>query len=213
MKEVDWSSFNENSGKGGGKGGIGFLKFEANTTCRVRPIGRAQEFFKIFIERGKPSIIVDVNDKEEAARLLSEETGREIIPSYRNAIFVLDRNDGNKIKIMEGGKQIFKQIAEWSVQTKIEPGGGQGFEWSIKATGQNKEREYLATPLQPAPLTADEKSMIEKLKTSGKLKLDIYLKEVPLNKVIETVFGGNSTSSESSGEMATTGVSDDGLAF
>jgi hypothetical protein len=213
MKDVDWSSFNENSGsKGNGRSGISFLKFEANTTSRVRPIGRAKEFFKIFIEKGKPSIIVDVNDKEEAARMLSEETGREIVPNYRNAYFVLDRNDGNKVKIMEGGRQIFKQIAEWSNQTKIEPGSGQGYDWSIKATGNNKDREYIATPLQPAPLTADEKSMLEKLKSAGKLQLELYFKEVPLNKVIETVFGTSGSSGETA-SAAATGVSDDGLSF
>ena len=215
MKEVDWSSIDPSQNKSKGNGGIPFVKFTSNKTEKLRPFGRAIEFYKIFIEKGKPSIIVDANDKDAASKLLSDKMGKEIKASYRNAMFVFDRNDGNKVKILEAGFQVFEQFASWSSATKIDPGSGQAVDWTISVTGDgvggSNPRKYVSTPLMPVPFTEQEKSVVKGLKDAGKLKLSNYFKEVPLNKVLEVVFGSSgsaSSESESEGELVGAGATE-----
>ena len=185
MKEVDWSNF---SGKKGGKGnGIQFLRFERDTTYKVRPFGGALEFYKLFIEKGKPSILVDPDDAPKAAKILSEATGRDIRPSYRNAMFVIDRSDG-KIRILEGGFQIFEQFASWSANSGVKPGSGNAGDWAIVVTGEGvgtNGRKYVCNFMGNSPFSDEEKALISTLKEDDKLKLANYLKEVPLEDVLK----------------------------
>jgi len=197
MKEVDFTNFNpDNKGKGG-NGGITFLRFERDKTYKLRPFGSAVAFYKIFIAKGKPSIIIDPDDKDAAAKLISEHTGTDIRPSYRNAMFVIDRED-NKVKILEGGFQIFEQFGNWSQSSGIKPGSGQGGDWSIKVEGDgvggSNPRKYSTVYLGPSAFSEEEKQMISKLKADGKLKLANYLKETALDKVLEVATGNPSKS-------------------
>lgn len=192
MKEVDFSNLGGNK-KGNG---ITFLRFERDKTYKIRPFGSAVEFYKIFIEKGKPSIIVDPDDKDAASKILSEQTGTDIRPSYRNAMFIIDRADG-KIRILEGGFQIFEQFGNWSQAQGIKPGSGQGGDWSIKVEGDgvggSSPRKYVTTYLGPSAFSEEEKQMISALKADGKLKLATYLKETSLDKVSSVLSGGSST--------------------
>lgn len=204
MKEVDWSSIDPSQNKNKGNGGIPFVKFASGKTEKLRPFGRAIEFYKIFIEKGKPSIIVDAQDKDAAAKLLSDKMEKEIKASYRNAMFVFDRNDKNNVKILEAGFQVFEQFASWSSATKIDPGSGQAVDWTIQVTGDgvggSNPRKYTSTPLMPVQFTEQEKAVVKGLKDAGKLKLSNYFKEVALNKVLGTVFPGTDSPSESESE-------------
>lgn len=187
MREVDFSNFNPDKKKGGGNG-ISFLRFESGKTYKIRPFGSCVEFYKLFIAKGKPSVIVDPGDKDEAARILSEATGREIRPSYRNAMFVIDREDGGKIKILEGGFQIFESFANWSASSGVKPGAGQAGDWTIKVEGEgvggSNPRKYSPSYLGPSVFSEEEKKMISALKAADKLKLGNYLKETALTDVL-----------------------------
>ncbi|MHA2279366.1 MAG: hypothetical protein ACXAC5_00535 [Promethearchaeota archaeon] len=215
MKEVDFSNFNpDNKGKGNG---ITFLRFERDKTYKIRPFGSAVEFYKIFIAKGKPSIIVDGGDKDQAVKLLSEHTGTELRPSYRNAMFIIDRADG-RVRILEGGFQIFEQFGNWSESSGIKPGSGQGGDWSIKVEGDgvggSNPRKYHTVYLGPSAFSEEEKQMISKLKEEGKLKLANYLKETSLDKVVETAFGGGTSTEPAPQETAVgaaAGTSDDDM--
>lgn len=215
MKEVDFSNWPDKSSGGGN--GITFLRFESGKTCRLRPFGSAVEFVKLFIERGKPSIIVDPDDKDAAAKLLTEHAGREIKPSYRCAMFVLDRGDDNKVKILEGGHQIFEAFANWTAGSGIRPGSGQGGDWQISVTGDgvggSNPRKYSPVYLGPQMFTDDEKKMISGLKEEGKLKLGNYLKEIALKDVLETAFGVVPSAATTEPAMATAaaGAKDDDM--
>jgi hypothetical protein len=212
MKEVDFSNFNPDN-KGKGNGGVTFLRFERDKSYKLRPFGSAVEFYKIFIAKGKPSIIVDPDDKDQAAKLLSEHTGTDIRPSYRNAMFVINRDDG-KVRILEGGFQIFEQFGNWSQSSGIKPGSAQAGDWSIKVEGDgvggSNPRKYSTVYLGPSAISEEEKQMISKLKEDGKLKLANYLKETPLDKVLEVAFGTKS-SSEPAPVAAGVGASGDDM--
>lgn len=208
MKEVDFSNFNPDSKSKGGNG-ITFLRFESDKTYRVRPFASAVEFYKIFVGQGKPSIIVDPDDKDEAAKLLTEACGKEMRPSYRNAMFVIDRAD-SKIKIMEGGVKIFESFANWSSAAGIKPGSGQAGDWQIVVKGSGLNRTYDANFLGTSMFTEEEKQLISSLKAADKLKMSNYLKEVALDKVVETALG---TKEEPAPQEAVAATSNDDFDF
>lgn len=185
MREVDFTNFNPDKKNKGN--GITFLRFESGKTYKLRPFGSCVEFYKLFIAKGQPSIIVDPGDKDEAASMLSEATGKEIRPSYRNAMFVIDRDDG-KIRILEGGFQIFEAFGNWSASSGIKPGAGQAGDWAIAVTGEgvggSNPRKYSPVYLGPSIFSDEEKKQISALKAADKLKLGNYLKETALSGVL-----------------------------
>ncbi len=185
MREVDFTNFNPDKKNKGN--GITFLRFASGKTYKLRPFGSCVEFYKLFIAKGKPSIIVDPGDKDEAASLLSEATGKEIRPSYRNAMFVIDREDSN-VKILEGGFQIFEAFGNWSTSSGIKPGAGQAGDWAITVTGEgvggSNPRKYSPVYMGPVLFSDEEKKKISALKAADKLKLGNYLKETALSNVL-----------------------------
>ncbi len=185
MREVDFTNFNPDKKNKGN--GVTFLRFASGKTFKVRPFGSCVEFYKLFIAKGQPSIIVDPGDKDEAAKLLSERTGKEIRPSYRNAMFVICREEG-KVKILEGGFQIFEAFGNWSTSSGIKPGAPQAGDWAITVTGEgvggSNPRKYSPVYLGPSMFSDEEKKMISALKEADKLKLGNYLKETALSGVL-----------------------------
>lgn len=189
MQEVDWSNMGAGS-KSGKDGGISFLRFESEKTYRIRPFGGAIQFYKLFIEKGKPSVAIAADEKDEAARILTEHFGREIKPSFKAAMFILDRED-NKVKILEGGFQIFEAFSKWSQGSDINPGAADAGDWQIAVTGNgvggSNPRKYSTQYIGPAPLSDDEKAMLTEFKAKDKLKLANYIKEVPLSNLLEEI--------------------------
>lgn len=187
LEEVDFEKWDpENSGDG-----ITFLRFAKDNTYRLRPIGNALQFFKFFIGKGRPSLIVGKNEKAAAAQMLSEHSGTEMRPSARFAMFVIDRAD-NRIKILEGGKTIMDAFAGWSKPMKTKIGSGQGVDWNIKVDGDGMNRKYVATPLNATVFTEEERKTLSSLKEEKKLMLTNYLKETPLSDLLEKAFGDGS---------------------
>ncbi len=195
--EVDWNSNSFNAG-GGGKGKTNYIKFEAGKTVKVRPVGKAVTFVKFFVNgRG---IVVDVNDKEKAQEILSQEAGQDVTGSLRYAINVIDRSD-EKIKVLEGGNSIFKAFANWARAANTHPGGQGGGNWSISATGSGQNRRYEATFITNVPFTADEVKRITVKDGEDKevytLK-DLY-KAIPLNELVQKAFGERKSYGDSAG--------------
>jgi len=208
MREVDFTNFNpDRKSKGNG---ISFLRFESGKTYKLRPFGSCVEFYKLFIAKGKPSIIVDPGDKDEAAKILSEASGKELRPSYRNAMFIIDREDG-KIKILEGGFQIFEAFGNWSTSSGIKPGAGQAGDWAITVTGEgvggSNPRKYSPVYLGPSIFSDEEKKQISALKAADKLKLGNFLKETALADVLTAA--GFETKATSTQPVAAAASADD----
>lgn len=213
MKQVDWSVKKSKPSNGNG-GGISFLKFEKDRTYRVRPLGNAIEFYKIFVAKGKPSLAVDSTNKDQAAKMISEAAGHEVKANYRNAMFVINREDG-RIQVLEAGYQVFEQLSNWSTASGIDPGAGKAGDWTITVTGDgvggSNPRKYVCSFMGAVPFSEAEKTTISKLKNDGQLKLANYIKEVPLDKVLEVA--GYASPAAAVVESGVTVSSDDGFDF
>lgn len=98
------------------------------------------------------------------------------IPQKRFQVLVLDRED-NKIKILEGGVSIFKQIKELAMDTDY--GDPTLYDIKIKKEGQGRETKYsvLASP-NKSQLTAEEKELVANSQS---------LKEINAPKSIEDI--------------------------
>lgn len=215
LPELDWSNFDSaKGGNGDDPDRIVFLRFERDRTYRIRPIGNAVQFYKFFIEKGKPSIVVSPKFKDAAMKMLSEHSGNEYKPSYRCAMFILDRSDG-RVKVMEGGFQIFDSFAKWSQATGVQPGHGQGGDWNISVEGDgvggSNPRKYTTVFLGNSVFSDNERAMLKKLKAEDKLHLGNFLPETPLDQLLERAFGVKP--SENSPEPPVVAASSDGMGW
>ena len=187
---VDWNSVGgTKSGNGGEKRKINYIKFEADKMYKVRPVGKAVEFYKFFVKtaKGSRSICVDAENLDKAAQKLSAHLGAEVKPQHRFAINVIDRED-NQIRILENGKSIFSGFASWAKLNNEKPGGVKGADWMINATGDGLQRRYSVMPINQSPLTDAER---KRLKEGNEMyDLDEIYKGVDIDTMIEKVLGG-----------------------
>lgn len=192
----DWSALGGRAG-GGKKSGPQegkpeWLRIEKD--AQVRPIGQAVEFVKIFVKtaKGSRSVIVDPEDAQKAVALISEKAGYEVRSTNRFAMNVIHRQD-KRIKILEGGMQIFGFWGKWQNTTGIHPGSREGYDWMITSekTGPDPEnKKYIPIPMNQTAITPEEWEMINKKKTEYTLS-EVY-KSVPLDRVLDIVFGERS---------------------
>jgi len=191
--KVDWNSMGgTKSGGPGGKKQINYLKFEAGKGKTFRPVGEAVQFCKFFVN-GK-SVVVDPEFKDQAAAIISSETGQEYVGKTRFAINVIDRED-NQIKVLEGGPQIFKHFGNWSRgNNNAGPGSVNAMDWMITASGQGLNREYVTTPIRSTTLTNDE---IDRCKNKKELfSLQEIYKSMPVNEIPKRLFDKSAASPE-----------------
>jgi hypothetical protein len=200
FSEVDWGSIGGKNAPGGGGGGNGdripFMKFESGKIYTVRPVGHAIEFYKFFCKYNGKNIVVNVHKKhkKEAEAVLSNFFGKEIKMSWRCASFVLDRNDNNSIKVLEGGYSIFEPFALWSqTNGNASPGSNAGGNWAIKVTGDgvagNNPRKYGVSYVGPAPITPDEVSVLKSNAPKMKFK-EIYRPVLP-EQIVARITGSD----------------------
>ena len=184
--QVDWNSMGGE--KKNTRKTINFLKFEAGKGKTFRPVGKAVQFVKFFVT-GK-HIVVDSELKDQAAAVISAETGQDVNGKVRYAINVIDRED-NQIKVLEGGPQIFKHFANWSKGNgNVNPGGINAMDWMIMPTGEKLQREYTTTPIRQSTLTNDE---IDRCKNKKELySLGEIYKSIPINEIANRLHGKSS---------------------
>ncbi len=190
---TDWGSIGGKAAGGNG-GGKKFIKFEAGKSKNLRLIGRAVTFYKFFVRtaNGPRSVVVDPEYKGEAAARLSAALGTEVKPGLRYAINCIDRED-QQIKILEGGSRIFEHFANWSNgHGGAPPGGSEGWDWMIAARGEGLNREYITTPMTPAPLTEQELHRIKELKEIFTLR-EVF-EGCPPEEVVDRATGDRSSS-------------------
>ncbi len=191
--EVDWNSVGGKDGKGAGRGKTRFIKFEAGKTVEIRPVGKTVEFYKFFIPETQRSVVVELEDGTKAADILTQHTGKEMKPVHRFAMNVIDQED-NQIKVLEGGRSIFKYFAAWSKRAKSHPGGQNAWTWTIEASGKGLNREYTTQPVGPAPVSDQQKAEI---KAAGDLyNLDEVFKATPLSQLVARAYGTQTTNGE-----------------
>jgi hypothetical protein len=81
-------------------------------------------------------------------------------PKIRFCTWVMDRQNGSKLKIMDFPSTVFSSFKEWRKATSIEPGGPQGPDWSITVEDQKGFTKYMCTALVQKPFTPEEQHEI-----------------------------------------------------
>ncbi len=182
--DIDWGTIGDEVSSGGK---AKFVKFANGTELKFRPIAGGVEFCKFFIPDGEvKTIVVDKNDADEAAQLLSEHAGRPIEPSRRFAINVIDRSD-DSVKILEGGKSILEEFATWTKENDCALGTQAGGDWVIKAKGDGMARKYKTTFLRPTQVSQEEKTRIKENNEMADLKE--MFKGIPVSQVLGKAYG------------------------
>ena len=163
MKYVGWDE--KNTGGGGGM----FLKLEAGKKYKVRLVGKPASYH----QHWEPVICRSPGVDPETKKTLDPLMLQGFTPKKRFAMWVLDREDGNKLKIMDFPSVLFDQFAEWKASANEDPGGANGPDWSIKLDipgGDRRRTKYKATSLAQTPLTDEELKAIKE----GNLKEKLY---------------------------------------
>lgn len=162
---VEWDDITppkKSSGGGRKGGGSGkFLRLEANSMYRVRPVHQPIRFYKYYNElNGR--LRTAICDNPDTCTVKDKHP--DLRPSRRYAILVLDRNDDNKLKILEGPQTIFEEFKKYYDITKKKPGGPEGGDFTINVVCPNgkKDRDttYTVDFINETPFTSEEKSML-----------------------------------------------------
>lgn len=193
-EHVDWGDIdpgNKKSGNRKSSGGSGiFMKLEPNSDNVVRPLGKPVAFYKYFHRHEDGSFRSAITSDPD--RCTVKQTHPELTGSQRYAILVFDRNDDNKLKVLEGPKTIFKFFKEFYRITKKEPGGKEGadFRISVNCPNGRKDRDttYDVEVLDHIPFTEDEKNFYRENKDNYDIK-KIFASEEP--EVIERKLFGS----------------------
>ena len=155
--------------KGGGNSGqprslwnqVEKLKLkDPSTQYRIRLIGDPYRFFKLY-EPIEITLDPVYNQELEVFKAGNH-------PSSRYGVWVFDRNDGNKIKLFEGGPMVFRQFGNYQEIIGKDPGGPLGPDWSVSFTdpiGENGKknprlRQYRCMHIESIPFTEEENRRI-----------------------------------------------------
>ncbi len=166
---IAWGEVGVRPPGSGGQGGNGdrknlpYLTLEEGKTFKIRLIDKPYKFFRHYevIRAISPGFEKDVCWQAGHA------------PRERYAILVLDRNDENKMKLLEGGPLIFKEFKSYYELTNGKnPGGLDGPDWliSVKVPVRTKDgrqfkdkrkTEYHVMRDETAKFTKEEMAFIK----------------------------------------------------
>ena len=151
-------------------GGV-FLKLEEGKKYKVRLVGKAIVYWMHWKGDNCPftciSPYIDADGKTLDPLMLAG-----LSPSSRYAIWVLNRDEGNKLQVMDFPQGVCDRFKAWKSNFNDEPGGGNGPDWIIekKKTGPSaKNVKWVADYLDRTPFTPAEIASI-KSPESGDLK-------------------------------------------
>lgn len=196
---VGWDEPTGNKNKGGGQ----FLKLEAGKTYHVRLVSNAVRYF----QHWEPVICRSPGIDPKTNKILDPLMQQNYAPKERYAIWVIDRDDANRLKVMDFPPVLFEQFAEWKVNFNEAPGGPNGPNWKIKLEMRGNNRrltQYKASHLDKAPFTAEE---LEQIKAGNlKEKLAELRKENTPEEIRQLLAakGGDPTGPASAKPQATT---------
>ena len=165
-------------GSKGGKGSINSMKLENGKPAEVRFASEPKRFYKYFVGN-KSAICADPEN-------CSVKKKYQLDPGLRFAVVVIDRADG-QVKILECPPSVLKPVGAWGERRKRAPQDEQlGIDWSITRTGEKKMTRYEVVPLDPTPLTDDEKAAI----AAANYDLEKLFKATPDSEIEARLFGG-----------------------
>lgn len=162
-KYVGWDEQDKKQGQGGQ-----FLKLEAGKKYKVRLVSNAVQYF----QHWEPVICRSPGTDPKTNQTIDPLMLMNYTPKKRYAIWVFDREDQNKLKVMDFPPTLYEQFAEWKANFNENPGGPNGPDWSIKleVPGTDRRRtKYKATHLDKTPFTEDELKLIKEGNLKEKL--------------------------------------------
>lgn len=153
-------TWDETSDKGKNQGGQ-FLKLEAGKKYKVRLVSRAFKYF----QHWEPVICRSPGVDKATGQTLDPLMLQGFAPKPRYAIWVFDREDGNRLKVMDFPATLYDQFAEWKANFNDDPGGPNGPDWIIKLEipggGDRRRTKYKASNMDRTAFTAEELSAIK----------------------------------------------------
>ncbi len=196
---VQWGSVPK-SGGGGDRGE--FLKLKTGNTYRIRPVFDPVKFFKYFHKNDK-RLRTAICAKPDVCPVRDRHPELKK-PSLRYAAYVIDRNDGNKVKILEAPQSVFRPIGSSFEATGKNPGSGKdGSDWQIKVTGTGLNTTYDVAFAGNTPLNQEERASIKEALDGDMKKLQKLYKVDTADEIEEKLFGDpNKNTNESSNESS-----------
>jgi hypothetical protein len=186
---------------------VDYLWLKSGQKYKIRPVHKPVHIFKYFYRNSKNELHTAICANPDTCPVAAEHTDLAK-PSSRYAIYVFDRNDDNKLKVMEGPKTVFLPFRERFQATDKDPGGSTtGGDWQINITGTGKNTKYSLIYIEDVPLTASEKSAVSELITEESSKLvNIYKPHTQeeMEKRLFEPFPSKDGSSDSGSETSST---------
>lgn len=216
----DWDTFTPPKSSSNNqleRGSVDFLYVKDGQKYQIRPVGKFVCFYKIFHEHNGSKRFAIIDDPDECSVFATHpEVNKPKTPRY--AMYVLDRNDDNKLKVMEFPSSVWKAFKERYQLTGVKPGTSKGGDWVLYRYKENKFTKYSCQYIEPTPFTEEEKKVITAEFSGDKEKLAKIFKPDSDEEVEEKLFGDwekkkdNDTSNDSpdtNADTSTDGASND----
>jgi hypothetical protein len=152
-------------GSGGGGNGIDYLKLEIGKRYRVRLVAKPFGYF----QHWEP-IICRSPEMDESGVTLDPLMLQGLQPKPRFAIWVFDRNDGNKLKIMDFAPTMLEQFKIFKDNFQDDPGGSKGPDFIIEGKcpgGDKRKTKWTCSYLERSPFTEEEVALIKTKDAKG----------------------------------------------
>jgi hypothetical protein len=205
------SGFNSqgNSGNSGK-----FMKLEPNQTYRVRPVYKPIKFYKYY-NRKDGQLRSAVTEDPQNCTVKAKYP--DLKPQTRYACLVFDRNDENKLKILEGPQSLFNVFKHFKkVAQGAEPGGKDGGDFQIIVHCPNGKKDrnttYECEFIENVSFTQEEKDFVKQHKEEYDLE-QIFAAQSP-EEIEKRLFdeGSDDTQSSSNTESSGNNMSMEGAA-
>lgn len=162
-KVFGWNDIPTDNKKGGKGKSSSFLKLEPGNTYTVRLVLDPL----CYLQHWEPVICRSPYKDEKTGQVIDPLMALGHEPKERFACWVLHREDGNSLKLMDFSMGMAKSFKKWSQANGGESAGGMkapDFRIIVEKGETRMRTTYTAVPMNPAPFSQEEIAM---LKASG----------------------------------------------
>jgi hypothetical protein len=199
---LDWDKVeqrrNNNSDNNKKKDDVPYLKFKEGK-YKIRLLGQAFFYDQHFISSAVTGAEWDIPvispgaDEDPLIPLGFE-------PSEKCAVNILDRKDGNSLKVMRVGPSVYNHIIQYAKDAEINPGDpkhGPDFIITVDDSKGKRNRKYTVVPVKVTPLTKAEAKAIKD--AGGLHDLEELMAADPVDKINAIIKKYNITSNGDAG--------------
>jgi hypothetical protein len=176
-KFLSWDDVKPKTNKSGTGGaytqdGVEFLKLEVNKEYRLRLVGPIVEYLQHWSPIACRSPEHNKTCEEIIDPILQLGLQTEY-PKPRYSMWVFDRNDGSKLKVIDFSGPMKDKFVAWKTKFNDSPSGENGPDWSIEGVcpGTDKRKtKWECMNLDRTPWTAEEKATLKAANLKEKLE-------------------------------------------